>query len=70
VSVRGPPVARAVYSIREFCRAHGISEAMYFKLKSQGLGPREMEVGSRRFISFEAAAAWRREREAAGAAAE
>jgi hypothetical protein len=38
---------------------------MYFKLKTHGLGPREMAVGSRRYISFEAAADWRRAREAA-----
>jgi hypothetical protein len=63
-SARGPPVARAVYSIAEFCEAHGISQAMYFKMKSQGLGPVEMRIGSRRLISFESANAWVRAREA------
>jgi hypothetical protein len=56
---------RTAYTINEFCQAHGISPAMYYKLKAQGLGPLEMKVGSRRLISFEAAAAWRRAREAA-----
>jgi len=37
---------------------------MYFKLKTEGKGPTEMQVGRRRMISFEAAEQWRREREA------
>jgi hypothetical protein len=57
------------FSIAEFCKAHGISESMYFKMRALGLGPREMIVGTRRLISFEAAAAWRRAREAASTAA-
>jgi hypothetical protein len=50
-------------SIADFCRAHDISESMYFKMRTQGLGPREMIVGARKLISREAAQAWRRERE-------
>jgi len=54
----------AAFSIREFCAAHRISQSMYFKLRNMGgLGPREMSVGTRKLISLEAAAAWRRERE-------
>ena len=64
-----PPIARAVYSIGEFCTAHRISESMYFKLKKQRRGPREMHVGDRVLISFEAAADWRAAREAETAAA-
>jgi len=60
-----PP--RLAFSIREFCEAHGISEGLYYKLKKQGLGPREMRVGSRTLITIEAAADWRREREDASA---
>lgn len=60
----GPPLA---LSIAEFCRAHSISERMYFKLRAQGLGPVEMAVGTRRLISLEAAEQWRREREASAA---
>jgi hypothetical protein len=57
----------AAYSIRAFCHAHHISESFYFKLKTLGLGPREIRIGSRVLISQEAAARWRAEREAASA---
>jgi hypothetical protein len=60
---RGPPPARAVFSVREFCRAHGISQALYYQMKKEGWGPAEMSVGRRRLISYEAASVWRRERE-------
>jgi hypothetical protein len=58
---RGPPVAvpAAWYSLEEFAAAHRLSMAMLFKLKSEGRGPRETEVGSRRFVTFEDAAEWR-----------
>ena len=65
--VRAAPTA--VYSIPSFCQAHGISEALYHKLKNQGLGPDEMKLGARTLITFEAAARWRAVREAATAAA-
>ena len=52
-------------SIAEFCRRHNISPAFYFKLQQLGIGPRVMRIGRRILISNEAAAAWRREREAA-----
>jgi hypothetical protein len=55
----------AVYTVPEFCSAHRISMAMFYKLKIAGLAPRELCVGSRRLISFEAAADWRRARETA-----
>jgi hypothetical protein len=58
---------RAVYTVNEFCLAHSISPAMYYKMKALGLGPVEMAIGSRRLISFESAAAWRAAREAASA---
>src|SRR5262249_57344238 len=51
-------------SIAEFCRLHGISEDMFYKMKRDGWGPATMKVGSRTLISVESAAAWRREREA------
>ncbi len=63
--IRGPPIERAAFSIDEFAEAHGLSVAMYFKLRNLGLGPDEMRVGRRRLISFEAAERWRRQREAA-----
>ena len=64
-----PPTPRLALSIPEFCKAHGISEGFFYKLKKQGEGPREMKVGARTLISFEAAAEWRRERERATQAA-
>ena len=59
---RGPPTA--LFSIASFCVAHGISEGFYFSLRGQGRGPREMRLGTRVFITHEAAADWRAEREA------
>jgi predicted DNA-binding transcriptional regulator AlpA len=52
-------------SIREFCRLHGISEDQFYKMKREGWGPIKMKVGSRTLISHEAAAEWRKAREAA-----
>ena len=61
---RGPLPARAAFTVPEFCEAHRISQAKYYEMKKEGWGPVEMEVGRRRLISFEAAAEWRRKREA------
>jgi len=66
--IRGPPVPAAWYSIKDFCAAHRISQAMYFKLKADKRGPREIAVGSRRYITFEDAAAWRAAQKEAKAA--
>ena len=52
-------------SISRFCARHDISRATYYNLRQAGLGPREMRIGTRVLITVEAAAAWRREREAA-----
>jgi predicted DNA-binding transcriptional regulator AlpA len=57
------PAPSTVYSIREFCESHGISEALYYRMKRRGEGPREMKVGARILISHESAAAWRRAQE-------
>ena len=62
-AVSPPPTPRLALSIREFCSAHAISQGLYFKLKKQGEGPREMKVGARTLITFESAAEWRRTRE-------
>jgi hypothetical protein len=61
--IRGPPVPPAWYTIREFCVAHRLSISMFFKLKADKRGPRETAVGSRRYITFEDAAAWRSARQ-------
>ena len=65
--IRGPPTA--LFSIKSFCIAHGISEGFYFKLREQGHGPQELRLGTRVFITHESAQRWRAEREAATAAA-
>src|SRR3954451_9751216 len=64
------PTPRLALSIPEFCEAHGISEGMFYKMKKQNraLTPREMKIGTRTLITFEAAAKWRAEREAASTA--
>jgi hypothetical protein len=54
-----PPVC---FTIEEFCRAHKISVAFYYELRKAGFGPREMALGTRRIITGESAAEWRRER--------
>jgi len=56
------------YSVDEFCRLHQISRAFLYKLWAQGIGPRNMRVGTKRLISREAAIEWRRELEARGTA--
>jgi predicted DNA-binding transcriptional regulator AlpA len=55
-------------TIPQFCEAHGISAGMFFKLKRQGLGPREMKLGTRRLISLAAANEWCAERQVQAAA--
>jgi predicted DNA-binding transcriptional regulator AlpA len=57
--------AKAAFSISEFCRLHGICRASFYNAIKRGDAPRLMRVGSRRLVSAEAAADWRREREAA-----
>ena len=66
--IRGPPTPAAWYTIREFCAAHRLSISMFFKLKADKRGPRETAVGSRRYITFEDAAAWRAAQKEAKAA--
>jgi hypothetical protein len=51
------------YSIEEFCARHRISVQLFYKNRKQM--PRTFTVGTRRLISKEAAAAWRRARESA-----
>jgi hypothetical protein len=63
--VSSAPFALGAYTIDSFCEAHGLSPAMYFKMRAQGLGPDEMEYGRRKAISVEAAARWREQREIA-----
>jgi predicted DNA-binding transcriptional regulator AlpA len=54
-------------TVERFCLDHSISRAMFYKLQKHGQAPRTMRVGSKQYISEEAAADWRRAMEAATA---
>ena len=59
-----PAAEPLAFTIRGFCKVHGLSVASYYALKKLGLGPREMHLaGNLIRISAEAASAWRKERE-------
>ena len=66
-SIQGNVTGKACYSVDEFCSAHAISRAMFYKLRANGRAPRTMAVGSRTLISYEAATEWRRACEGAAA---
>jgi hypothetical protein len=53
------------FSVSEFCQRHGFSKGFLYSEWRLGRGPRFMQAGDRRIITREAAADWRREREAA-----
>jgi hypothetical protein len=63
-----PASAPGAFTIKEFCASHKISQAFYYVMKNEGWGPAEMHAGQRVLISHEAAAEWRRAREAAASA--
>jgi predicted DNA-binding transcriptional regulator AlpA len=58
---RGPNDA---HTIPSFCKSNAISESLFYSLKRQGKGPREIDLGGRILITREAEADWRLEREA------
>jgi hypothetical protein len=60
----GPPLSDC-HTVAEFCSRNRISLAFYYKLRAQGLGPREIRLGTKVLITKEAAEAWRRAQEAA-----
>lgn len=66
-TITTPTTGRKASSIDEFCRDHGISRAMFYKLLKENKAPRIMCVGTRRLISDEAAIEWRRAMEAIAA---
>jgi hypothetical protein len=53
-------VVPAMFSVPDFCEAHGISKAFFYKLHKQGKAPPICKVGARSLITAEAAAEWRR----------
>jgi predicted DNA-binding transcriptional regulator AlpA len=67
--LNSPAPAPAIFTVPEFCLAHRISRTALYKLWGEGNGPRRIQIGTGRsskvLISAEAAADWRREREAA-----
>jgi hypothetical protein len=58
-SLLTPGEPRVAYTLAEFCEAHRISVAQYYRLKAQKLTPPEIKAGAKIIISVEAAAAWR-----------
>jgi hypothetical protein len=50
-------------SIARFCSRNDISEALYYKLQVNGLGPKTIRLGKRTLITVEAERAWRKARE-------
>jgi hypothetical protein len=51
------------YTIRSFCKAEGISRFTYFRLRAEGLAPREMRLGAAVRISHKARLDWQSARE-------
>jgi len=58
---------RESFTLSEWCKHRRISKAMLYKLLAQGLGPATYFVGSRRYVSAQADAAWLASREAEAA---
>ena len=51
------------YSVQGFCRDHGISRGLFYKLLREGRGPNIIKAGRRTLISQDAAGEWRRRME-------
>lgn len=51
---------KLAFSVTEFCEAHSLSRSLFYKLLTQGKGPRLSKVGNRTLITAEDAADWRR----------
>jgi hypothetical protein len=58
------PAGAVAFTIAEFCQTHRISRSFLYSEWKAGRGPRFMRAGVKRIITGEAAADWRREREA------
>lgn len=61
---KAPPVARACFTVAEFCEAHRISRSHFYDLARRGDGPAIIKAGNATLISVEAAGDWRRRMEA------
>ncbi len=51
------------YTVHNFCKAHQISKAHFYRMLRVGKGPKIIRLGARTLISAEAAAAWRKRME-------
>ncbi len=56
-------MSKKSYTVDEFCEAYSISRSFLYKLWENGLGPVYYKLGTRRFISFEAAEEWQKQNE-------
>jgi hypothetical protein len=52
------------FTIDEFCRSHRVGRGTYYRLRKQGLGPKEFRIASKVLISRESAQRWRAARDA------
>lgn len=55
--------SRAALSVSEFCRAYGISRALFYVLLRECAGPRVMRVRGRTLVSVKAAEEWQQKSE-------
>ena len=53
--------ARYAFTVAEFCETHRISRSWLYAEWAAGRGPRVKQIGSKKIITAEAAAAWRAE---------
>lgn len=58
---------RAAYTVSEFCDAHRVSRSKLYQLWAAGVGPRFIQIGTKKIITIEAARDWRRSGEQAAA---
>src|SRR5262245_27073413 len=61
---RPPSTEPDAFTIDEFCAQHRLSKSFFYKLKTLGLAPATIKLGSKVLITREAAAEWRAAREA------
>jgi len=52
------------FTVSEFCERHRISRTIFYEILKAGTGPTIFKCGAKTLISREAAADWRRAREA------
>jgi hypothetical protein len=53
-------VTLRAFSISQFCLAYGLGRSTYYRLRAQGLAPRELACGKRALITIDAAEEWER----------